>query len=79
MTQGGGQSIAQGALRFCLSFEGVATVIPGILTPAEALENARVSDLGPLSDDEMAKVRRINAEHSFFVERPTDRLAMADK
>ena len=79
LAQGGEQSVAQAALRFCLSFEDVAAVIPGILTPEEALENARASDLGPLSTEELAEVRRLNAEHAFFVERPNDRLAMADK
>ena len=75
----GGPSIAVAALRFCLSFESVATVIPGIMTPEEARENARASDLGPLSDDDLAEVRRLNAQHAFFVERPSARLAMADK
>ena len=79
LAHGGEQSVAVGALRFCLSFAGVATVIPGILTPEEARENARASDLGPLSDAVLAEVRRLNAEHAFFVERPNDRLAMADK
>jgi aryl-alcohol dehydrogenase-like predicted oxidoreductase len=78
-TLGGDQSMALLALRFCLSFDGVATVIPGILTPGEARENARASDLGPLSTEELAEARRLNAEHAFFVERPSVRLAMADK
>jgi aryl-alcohol dehydrogenase-like predicted oxidoreductase len=76
---GADQSIAVSALRFCLSFKAVATVIPGILTPEEARHNARASDIGPLSEDELAEVRRIYADHAFFIERPSGRLAMGDK
>ena len=36
------------ALRFCLSFESVATVIPGMLSPAEVLANVAACDEGPL-------------------------------
>lgn len=43
-----GSEAVQAALRFCLSWPGVTTVIPGIATPAEARQNAMASDLGPL-------------------------------
>lgn len=46
------------ALRFCLSFEAVATVIPGMLSPAQVLASVAVCDQGPL--DAIA-LRRIEA------------------
>lgn len=55
------------ALRFCLSFESVSTVIPGILTPSEAEQNARASDMGPLTPEVVAEVIAINARREFFV------------
>ncbi len=36
------------ALKFCISFPAVSVVIPGILHPSEAEENAKASDLPPL-------------------------------
>jgi len=47
---GGGDAAARvrTALRFCLSFDAVAAVIPGILTPRQAEENAAAGDLDPL-------------------------------
>ncbi len=56
-----GQTWAQAALRFCLSFPAVSTVIPGILSVEEVCENAACSDLGPFSpavlDDIVAAYR----------------------
>ena len=46
------------ALRFCLSFEAVATVIPGMLSPAQVLASVAVLRPGPL--DAIA-LRRIEA------------------
>jgi aryl-alcohol dehydrogenase-like predicted oxidoreductase len=58
------------ALRFCLSFDGVSSVIPGILTPHEAEEDALASDLGPLSKEAVSAVLRINSRRQFFVAPP---------
>lgn len=66
-----GQTHTQVALRFCLSFPVVATVIPGILTPAQADENAAASDHGSLSTDQVGRVREINSEMDFVVRRPS--------
>lgn len=44
-----GQSMAQGALRFCLSHAAVSTVIAGSADPAHIRENAKVSTAGPLA------------------------------
>lgn len=43
-----GQTMAQVALRFCLSHPACHTVIPGAKTPEQARENASAGDLGPL-------------------------------
>jgi aryl-alcohol dehydrogenase-like predicted oxidoreductase len=60
----------QSALRFCLSFPAVSTVIPGILTPQEAEENAAASDLGPLPESTVARVLELNRERDFFPSPP---------
>ena len=57
----------QAALRFCLAFPEVSTTIPGILTPAEAGENAAASALGALPKDAVAAVLEINRNRQFFV------------
>ena len=46
-----GLTLAQTALRWCLDFPAVTTVIPGAKNPAMAEANAAVSDLPPLSPD----------------------------
>ncbi len=57
----------QAALRFCLAFAEVSTTIPGILTPAEAGQNAAASELGALPKDAVAAVLEINRNRQFFV------------
>jgi aryl-alcohol dehydrogenase-like predicted oxidoreductase len=64
---GPGREAAHSALRFCLSYRSVSTVIPGILTPAEAEENATASDRGRLPDAAIEAVLDINRERQFFV------------
>jgi len=61
-----GRQGAQAALRFCLAHP-VSTVIPGILSPAEAEENASASDAGPLPSPAVAAVLDINRRRQFFV------------
>jgi aryl-alcohol dehydrogenase-like predicted oxidoreductase len=58
---------AESALRFCLSFPAVSSVIPGILTPAEATENAWASVYGPLPAPAVEAVLAINRRRQFFV------------
>ncbi len=43
-----GMTMAQMALRWCLDFEAVTTVIPGAKRPEQARDNAVASDLPPL-------------------------------
>jgi aryl-alcohol dehydrogenase-like predicted oxidoreductase len=54
-----GATLAQLALRWILMFDAVTCAIPGAKRPAQVEENVRASDLAPLSEAEMAKVREI--------------------
>jgi aryl-alcohol dehydrogenase-like predicted oxidoreductase len=49
-------TIAQIALRFCLSFPGVSTVIPGMLTKKQVEENVASSQMGALSSTDLQSV-----------------------
>lgn len=62
-----GQEGAESALRFCLAFPGVSSVIPGILTASEAAANAAASRSGPLPAEAVAAVLEINRSRQFFV------------
>jgi len=55
------------ALRYCLSFSAVSSVIPGMLTPAHVQENVIASDTGPLQDTEIEAARLIYSASQFFV------------
>lgn len=58
---------AQQAIQFCLSFSEISTVIPGIMTPQEARENAAASDLPFLTQDEKSGIIKMNHEQNFFL------------
>jgi indolepyruvate ferredoxin oxidoreductase len=60
-----GQSLAQIALRFCLSHPAVATTIPGMLRVVEVDQNAAASDFGPLADADVARIRANYAASAF--------------
>jgi aryl-alcohol dehydrogenase-like predicted oxidoreductase len=45
------------ALRFCLSHPAVSTAIAGMRTVAHAEGNARAIGAGPLSDDQLERLR----------------------
>ncbi len=60
---------AQFALRFCLSFPAVSTVIPGMLTPEHVDENTQASMLGALAESECSSIRRIYRDNDFFAGR----------
>lgn len=62
-----GQTSAQFALRFCLSYQVVATVIPGILTGAQVEENALASPMGALPPEELAEIQSVYSAHDFFL------------
>ena len=46
-----GMAMAQMAMRWILDFDAVSVVIPGASSPQQALDNARASDLPPLSEE----------------------------
>lgn len=54
-----GMTMAQFALRWTLMFPEVSTVIAGARNPQQAQDNARVSELLPLSDATMKRVQEI--------------------
>jgi aryl-alcohol dehydrogenase-like predicted oxidoreductase len=58
-----GWSLTQFALRWILMHEGVTCAIPGAKRPEQASENCAAADLPPISDEEMAAVRRVYDEH----------------
>ena len=62
------QTNAQVALRFCLSYPQVATVIPGMLTPEHVEENIKSSKLGGLPLEFLQTFSRIYQEHQFFIQ-----------
>ncbi|MGC9997952.1 MAG: aldo/keto reductase [Terriglobia bacterium] len=54
-----GAAVAQLALRWILMFDAVTCAIPGAKRPAQVEDNCRASDLPPLSDEQMARVREL--------------------
>jgi len=54
-----GATMAQLALRWILMFDAVTCAIPGGKRPSQVEDNARASDLPPLSDEAMRKVREL--------------------
>ena len=54
-----GFTMAQFALKWILMFPEVSTVIPGAKNPRQAEENAKASDLPPLQEDTIERVREI--------------------
>ena len=62
-----GDTPAQIALRFCLSFDAVSTTIPGMLTVAHVLENAAASGRPALPVDQLARAIQVGGCTEFFV------------
>ncbi|MBI5210945.1 MAG: aldo/keto reductase [Elusimicrobia bacterium] len=62
-----GQTPAQLALRYCLSYPEVSTVIPGILTRRHLAENAAASRLGPLRKMDRVAIERVYERNVFFL------------
>lgn len=69
INSGDGQSPGQKALRFCLSFSEVASVIPGMLAPEQVVENCAASEFGGLNREELLSVERIYRDNSFMKEK----------
>ena len=60
---------AQMALRFCLSYPAVSTVIPGMLSRLQVEENILASHAGPLGEHMRLQIERIYRENRFFIGR----------
>jgi aryl-alcohol dehydrogenase-like predicted oxidoreductase len=60
LTEGKGRTMAQAALQYILSYEGVSTIIAGAKTASQAAENAAAAG-ATLTDEEMDRVDRIVA------------------
>jgi aryl-alcohol dehydrogenase-like predicted oxidoreductase len=58
-----GATMAQFALRWILMFESVSLAIPGAKNRRQALDNARASELPPLNEDVMEKIKEIYDTH----------------
>ena len=54
------------ALRFCLSWPVISTVIPGMMHPAEVSANAHVASLATLSKDQLSGVQKVYAGLDLF-------------
>jgi aryl-alcohol dehydrogenase-like predicted oxidoreductase len=54
-----GASMSQFALRWILMFDAITCAIPGGKRPSQVADNARASDLPPLSPEVMAGIRKI--------------------
>lgn len=52
------ESLAEGALRFCLSHEAVSTVIPGMRTAAHVAANVEAVEKGALPAPTLARMRK---------------------
>ena len=62
----GDNSPAQFALRYCLSYNAVATTIPGMLNADHVNDNCGASDFGPLPVADLAILQEIYQSNSFF-------------
>ncbi|OGY66060.1 MAG: hypothetical protein A3A04_00645 [Candidatus Harrisonbacteria bacterium RIFCSPLOWO2_01_FULL_40_28] len=63
-------TLSQLAFRFCLDQVGTTTVIPGMITVEEVMENASVSNTHPLGPIILSEIRNIYLNHSFFIAKP---------
>ena len=61
------QSIAQLALRFCLSFHEISTIIPGMLNKSQVIDNTQSSNLTPYNQEILDKIKKIYNSNSFFI------------
>jgi aryl-alcohol dehydrogenase-like predicted oxidoreductase len=60
------ESPGRTALRYCLSYRAVSTVIPGMLTPGEVDENVAASEAGALTEQQRHAAERAYRENVFF-------------
>lgn len=61
------ESLAEGALRFCLSHPSVSTVIAGMRRSEHIHANVRASDKGPLPNKDLERLKEHAWPHNFWV------------
>jgi aryl-alcohol dehydrogenase-like predicted oxidoreductase len=63
------ETAAQFAIRFCLSFDAVSSVIPGMLTREHVLENTGAVQAPVLAAAQTGRIRETYKSHRFFIGR----------
>lgn len=71
LLEAGGQSLARGALRFCLSHPAVSTVIAGSVDPRHIAENATASAAGSLDAGTRIRLKSHVWPRNFYPGEPT--------
>jgi len=66
LSKGKNRTPVQSALKFCLSNESVSTVIVGMMNCDEVRENVKVSEVDPLSDEELSRIKLIYDSNVFY-------------
>jgi aryl-alcohol dehydrogenase-like predicted oxidoreductase len=61
-----GDTLAQAALRFCLSHPAVTTVVTGMRKAQHARENVAASDRGSLPEADLAALEKHAWPHNFW-------------
>lgn len=62
-----GQSSGQVAIRYCLSYPEVSSVIPGMLSVSQVEENIASDASGPLEESERAGIEAVYRANTFFI------------
>lgn len=67
LNEGKERTLSQLALRFCLAYDSVSTIIPGMMHPSEVDENVKTSDMKPLDESEILEINKIYKNSKFMV------------
>ncbi|MBI3615671.1 MAG: aldo/keto reductase [Candidatus Omnitrophica bacterium] len=70
-------SNTQMALRFCLSYPAISTVIPGMMKAKHVVENVSATALGPLDTEDLMSAERIYQTNDFFLRRAPEEIRAA--
>jgi aryl-alcohol dehydrogenase-like predicted oxidoreductase len=63
----GVETLAEAALRFCLSHPAVSTLIVGMRKAEHTRENVKASDKGPLPQEDLARLKAHAWPHNFWI------------
>lgn len=66
LNEGTTRTLSQLALQFCLTPRAVSTVIPGMLTVDQVVENTAIAGLPALTTAETDRIREIFSQHIFY-------------